>query len=165
MTPPLIIAKIAAKGRGTLYTSDSLRIIRSVDWIRPDAISKLRLNKMIKSIFMALKALLPATVLACSFQSAQAETGRPGVNTLHGMKIYNETCSSCHNEGKHGAPKLDDLASWKKRLFQGEEVLDQHALAGYLKMPKKGGHLEYTDQDIIDAVHFMIVMLRDEPAR
>ncbi len=115
---------------------------------------------MIKKAITALAAVM----LFGMFQSVQADTGRPGVNTLNGMRIYNEACASCHKEGKLGAPKLDDISSWKRRLFQGEEVLDQHALAGYLNMPKKGGHLEYSDQDIIDAVHFMIVMLREIPS-
>jgi cytochrome c5 len=96
---------------------------------------------------------------------ARADTGRPGVNTLHGMRIYNKVCSQCHDEGKNGAPALEDHTDWMKRIFQGEEVLDQHAIQGYLKMPAKGGHAELSDQDVIDAVHYMIVMLRDEPTR
>ncbi len=108
--------------------------------------------------------VLATIILFGMFQPVQADTGRPGVNTMHGMRIYNKACASCHQDGKHGAPKLDDISSWKKRLFQGEEVLDQHALAGHFKMPKKAGHPEYSDQDIIDAVHFMMVMLRDAPA-
>ncbi len=108
--------------------------------------------------------VLVTIMLFGMFQPVNADTGRPGVNTLHGMRIYNKACASCHQEGKHGAPKLDDISSWKKRLFQGEEVLDQHALVGHIKNPKKKGHSEYSEQDIIDAVHFMVVMLRDSPA-
>ena len=96
---------------------------------------------------------------------AQADTGRPGVNTLHGMRVYNKVCVQCHDEGKNGAPALEDHTDWQRRIFQGEEVLDQHAIQGYLKMPAKGGHPELSDQDVIDAVHYMIVMLRDEPTR
>jgi cytochrome c5 len=44
-----------------------------------------------------------------------------------------------------------------RRIFQGEEMLDQHAIQG---LPAKVGHGESSDQDVIDAVHFMIVMLR-----
>ena len=115
---------------------------------------------MIKKTLNALAVVM----LFGIFQSGQADTGRPGVNTLHGMRIYNKACASCHEDGKQGAPKLDDISNWKKRLFQGEEVLDQHALNGHFGMPAKGGHPDYSDQDIIDAVHFIVVMLRDAPA-
>ncbi|MFO1418273.1 MAG: c-type cytochrome [Methylotetracoccus sp.] len=100
-----------------------------------------------------------------SSTTALAETGRPDVNTLHGMRVFNRVCSECHYSGKNGAPRLNDIAAWRKRLFQGEEVLDHHALEGYLKMPAKGGHPELTDKDVIDAVHYVIIMLRDEPTR
>jgi cytochrome c5 len=124
------------------------------------------------------KPYLPTLVIAVAFATmllgveflsavpkAHADTGRPGVNTLHGMRIYNKVCVQCHDEGKNGAPALEDHTDWQQRIFKGEEVLDQHAIQGYLKMPAKGGHTELSDQDVIDAVHYMIVMLRDEPTR
>ena len=115
---------------------------------------------MKNKIFTALAAVMLFNVFQCVY----ADAGKPGVNTLHGMRIYNKACASCHQDGKHGAPKLDDIWTWKKRLFQGEEVLDHHVLAGHIKNPKRKGHSEYSEQDIIDAVHFMVVMLRDAPA-
>ena len=115
---------------------------------------------MKNKIFTALATVM----LFGMFQCVDADTGISGVNTLHGMRIYNKACASCHQDGRHGAPKLDDISSWKKRLFLGEEVLDHHALAGHIKNPKIKGHSEYSEQDIIDAVHFMVVMLRDAPA-
>lgn len=114
---------------------------------------------------LVLAAVFSVPIMSLGTPVANADTGRPGVNTLHGMRIYNKVCSECHNDGKNGAPRLDEALDWKRRIFQGEEVLDQHALNGYLKMPAKGGHPELSQQDIIDAVHFIIVMLRDEPTR
>jgi len=81
------------------------------------------------------------------------------------MRVFNRVCSECHYDGKNGAPRLNDIGAWKKRIWQGEEVLAHHALEGYLKMPAKGGHPELTDQDVIDALHYVIIMLRDEPTR
>jgi cytochrome c5 len=112
-------------------------------------------------LVLLMNGLQPAQAVS----KARADTGRPGVNTLHGMRVYNRVCKECHYDGKDGAPRLGDIGAWKKRIWQGEEVLDQHALQGYLKHPAKGGSPELTDQDVIDAVHFMIVMLRDEPVR
>ncbi|MFM8331761.1 MAG: c-type cytochrome [Candidatus Methylumidiphilus sp.] len=110
-----------------------------------------------------VKLALSAVVLLGCLQSAQADTGRPGVNTLNGMRVYNKACASCHKAGTHGAPKLSDPSQWKRRLYQGEGVLERHVLAGHVKGTKTHGHHhEYTDKDIIDAVHFMVVMLRDE---
>lgn len=110
-------------------------------------------------------AALSMSILVGASYPSLAQTHRPDVDTVHGMKVFNRACSECHYDGKDGAPRLNDLTEWKRRIWQGEEVLDQHALKGYLKMPAKGGHAELSDKDVIDAVHFMIIMLRDEPAR
>jgi cytochrome c5 len=155
--------------------------VEAADWLESEAengayslrIRDTIMNKLISQTHFSVRSLITA-VLVILFQGVQpvqaisearADTGRPGVNTLHGMRIYNKVCAQCHDEGKNGAPALDDLTDWRKRIFQGEEVLDQHAMQGYLKMPAKGGHPELSDQDIIDAVHYIIVMLRDEPTR
>jgi cytochrome c5 len=124
-------------------------------------------NKYLTKVLVsaALALLVQGQQDAYAMSAARADTGRPGVNTLHGMRIYNRVCKECHDEGKNGAPRLDDLSAWRKRIWQGEEVLDHHAIEGYLKMPAKGGHSELSNQDVIDAVHFMIIMLRDEPTR
>lgn len=111
--------------------------------------------------------LIVASLLlfAQAAQIGRADTGRKSVNTLNGMRVYNRVCKECHDEGKNGAPRLEETREWQRRIFQGEEVLDQHALQGYVRMPAKGGHPELSDQDVIDAVHYIIVMLRDEPTR
>ncbi len=131
------------------------------------------MNESIRGRFSLLKSLTATSLVllmsgvqpAEAVSKARADTGRPGVNTLHGMRVFNRVCSECHYDGRNGAPRLNDIGAWKKRIWQGEEVLGQHALRGYLKMPAKGGHPELSDQDVIDAVHYVIIMLRDEPTR
>ena len=40
-----------------------------------------------------------------------------------GAQIYKPYCSSCHNVGSAGAPKIGDALAWQKRMTEGKETL------------------------------------------
>ncbi len=44
-------------------------------------------------------------------------------STVDGAEVYQEKCSACHDEGKAGAPALDNKASWHSRLEKGLDKL------------------------------------------
>jgi cytochrome c len=80
---------------------------------------------------------------------------------LTGQKVYNEVCIACHSPpGVGGAPALGDRAAWAARIAQGMDTLIDRALNGYSSktgiMPKKGGRLDLSDEEIIGAVEFMV---------
>lgn len=73
-----------------------------------------------------------------------------------GKSIYGTACFACHATGAAGAPKLDDKAAWAPRIAQGMDTLVQHAINGKGAMPPKGGRLDLSDDDIRDAVAYMV---------
>ena len=80
---------------------------------------------------------------------------------LTGPQVFNQACYLCHAPpGVGGAPVLGDAAQWADRIAQGMDVLTDHALNGYTGqtgfMPAKGGRLDLSDQEVIDAVQYMV---------
>nr|MBO2515259.1 hypothetical protein [Gammaproteobacteria bacterium] len=81
--------------------------------------------------------------------------------TLDGQQVYNNVCIACHHPpGIGGAPAIGDRDAWAPRIAQGMETLIDHALRGYSGstgiMPRKGGRLDLSDEEIIGAVEYMV---------
>lgn len=89
-----------------------------------------------------------------------AEEPEPVATMMTGPQVYNAACIACHGAGVGGAPVVGDAAAWASRIEQGNEVLNEHALNGFSGsagfMPAKGGRMDLSDQEIIDAVSYMI---------
>ena len=89
-----------------------------------------------------------------------AEPVAPVATTLTGPQVYNEACIACHGTGIGGAPKVGDAAVWAPRIAQGADVLREHAIVGYQGstgyMPPKGARIDLSDQEINDAVDYMV---------
>ena len=81
-------------------------------------------------------------------------------NLINGQKIYILECDTCHGEGEEGAPRLSNVAQWEKREAKGLETLIDHAINGFQgqdgKMPARGGTKSLTDEEVTNAVKFMI---------
>ncbi len=75
---------------------------------------------------------------------------------LNGEQVYNQACVICHGAGVAGAPMFGDTALWEPRLAQGMDMLNEHAIKGFNAMPAKGGYINLSDQNVIDAVQFMV---------
>ncbi len=77
-----------------------------------------------------------------------------------GEKVYYQVCSTCHDQGAFGAPKLGDVAEWRNRIASGKSLLNIRAIEGYAGikgfMPPKGGDPSLSDQDVRDAVKYMV---------
>jgi cytochrome c5 len=77
-----------------------------------------------------------------------------------GKAVYDSSCAMCHNAGIAGSPKLDDKAAWKSRLAKGEAVLIENSIKGFKGnsgfMPAKGGKTSLSDDDVTNAVHYII---------
>jgi cytochrome c5 len=55
-----------------------------------------------------------------------------------------------------GAPKLGDRAAWSARIEQGASKLTEHAITGIRKMPARGTCKSCSDDDIANAVAYML---------
>ena len=73
-----------------------------------------------------------------------------------GKQVYDESCAGCHASGVLQAPKLGDKADWRKREQQGFKVLLTHALKGFKNMPAKGGNPAIKNEEIEDAIRYML---------
>ena len=77
-----------------------------------------------------------------------------------GEQIVNSNCKACHASGLNGAPIIGNRKMWAKRLPQGVPTLVEHAVNGYGLMPAKGGNTALTDEQIAQAVEFMVYSVR-----
>jgi cytochrome c5 len=88
-----------------------------------------------------------------------AATPEPVAAALSGPQVYNSACIACHGPGIGGAPVLGDAAAWESRIAKGEDTLADHAINGFTGvgyMPPKGGRTDLSDEEILDAVSYMI---------
>ena len=95
---------------------------------------------------------------------AEAAAAEPVVTALSGPQVFNEACIACHGSGIGGAPVLTDADNWAGRTAQGIDLLYRHALEGYTGssgyMPPKGARLDLSDQEVKDAVDYMVSELQ-----
>lgn len=73
-----------------------------------------------------------------------------------GKQAYLTHCAGCHETGLEGAPVVGDRGYWETRSRLWQAVLSDHAKAGYLDMPAKGGRPDLPDETIDMAVDFML---------
>ena len=77
-----------------------------------------------------------------------------------GKRVYEANCAGCHDAGVAGAPKPGDKAAWKERLTQGIEAINKKSIEGFDgktgMMPPKGGNAILTDEEVTNAVTFMV---------
>lgn len=88
-----------------------------------------------------------------------AAAADPVATAMSGPQVYNEACIACHGAGIGGAPVLGDASAWAPRIAKGDGVLGSNALNGFTDigyMPPKGGRVDLSDAEIIDAVTYMI---------
>src|SRR5262249_10559100 len=105
--------------------------------------------------------LAAAQAAAISTPETAAETAEAAPALLTRPQVYNQVCIACHSPpGIGGAPALGDGAAWAERLAQGHDTLIDHALHGFSGskgiMPGKGGRLDLSDEEIIEAVQYMV---------
>jgi len=84
---------------------------------------------------------------------------------LGGQAVYQAACTACHTPGIAGAPRTGDEGAWGPRIEQGMDTLVSHAIEGFQGqagyMPPRGGHANLTDEQVRDAVQYMVDALDD----
>ncbi|MES2831580.1 MAG: c-type cytochrome [Pseudomonadota bacterium] len=110
---------------------------------------------------MAVAAAPAASMSAATTPSAKSATAALSVET--GKKIYESACAACHGAGIAGAPKFADKTAWVERIKQGNPVLYEHAIKGYVGkagvMPAKGGS-SASDDEVKAAVDYMTAAVK-----
>jgi cytochrome c5 len=80
-------------------------------------------------------------------------SGVPGQRT--GKQIVEQRCSTCHEAGKGGAPRIGDRTAWIPRLRNGFEKTVASAIHGHGGMPSRGGLPDLTDHEMRAAIVYM----------
>lgn len=85
----------------------------------------------------------------------------PVATVMTGPQVYNAACNVCHGNGVGGAPIVGDAAAWAPRIAQGMDTLKGHAINGFTgsaitPMLPKGGSVHLSDQEVMDAVEYMV---------
>ncbi|MEM8844047.1 MAG: c-type cytochrome [Pseudomonadota bacterium] len=88
--------------------------------------------------------------------ASAGDVGGAAVMDLTGEEVYTQVCAACHTAGVLNAPITGDAASWEKHLAKGKETLYANAIGGINAMPAKGGRPDISDDDIIEAVDYML---------
>jgi len=73
-----------------------------------------------------------------------------------GADTYKLVCSSCHEVGIDGAPRIDDEVAWMQRLNQDMESLYASTLYGKCKVLVQAERKDISDQTIKEAVDYMV---------
>jgi cytochrome c5 len=108
------------------------------------------------SVHAVFSAGLLATVLAGSVPASEDYlSDTRAYNLAHGRVVFTEHCLRCHEQGRKGAPMLDESADWAERLAQPLDDLISHAIEGHGDMPARGD-ADLTDQQVASAVAYVV---------
>ncbi len=91
-----------------------------------------------------------------SVKSIEPPKPKTGKGLSAGKAIFNQYCTGCHMTGAGGAPKIGDQTAWAPLIKQGMPALYQNAIKGINGMPAKGACSSCSDQDIQNAVQYMV---------
>jgi len=87
----------------------------------------------------------------------------------NGEAVYSKACIACHLKGVAGAAALEDTPRWEEIAAKGMTTLLEHANNGYTGkygvMPEKGTCMDCSEQDLYDAINFMMSKAGVEPQR
>ncbi|UNU73666.1 c-type cytochrome [Moraxella nasovis] len=72
-----------------------------------------------------------------------------------GESLYKAICSTCHDSGLIGAPKVGNAGDWGPRIAKGKATLYDHATNGFNAMPARGG-ADISDDEVKNAVDYMV---------
>jgi cytochrome c5 len=81
----------------------------------------------------------------------------PSATPTKGQTIYEKYCAICHSSGLAGAPRFRDSTDWETRLKDRNiAALISSAIQGKNAMPAKGTCMECQDEDIKNAIQYML---------
>jgi cytochrome c5 len=88
-----------------------------------------------------------------------------------GRGVWMGTCRNCHLLGISGAPAVSDYGAWKPRIEKGRQALYQSALNGIegsdgsYRMPPRGGNAQLKEQQVRQAVDYMVAAVEELAGR
>lgn len=71
------------------------------------------------------------------------------------QKIYDSTCKTCHSVPASGAPQRGDAQAWAPRVAQGRDIVLNHIINGYQKMPPMGMCMQCSEDEFAALTEYM----------
>jgi cytochrome c5 len=115
-------------------------------------------RRSISALVLLIAIALP---MQGTFADAIPASDAVPVSSLkNGRDVYAAVCSSCHDAGIAGAPKIRDKTAWSARLAEGMGLLYLQSLKGYTGksgvMPARGGRADLPTELVKQAVDYMV---------
>ena len=86
----------------------------------------------------------------------------PDQRLAMGRGVWMGTCRNCHLLGVSGAPAVTNYENWQPRIEKGKPALYHSALNGIkgedgkFRMPPHGGNTRLSDEQVRQAVDYMV---------
>jgi cytochrome c5 len=96
-----------------------------------------------------------------SKKRASPSAGKGGL----GQGTYDNYCAGCHTMGAGGAPKYGDASVWNGLLKAGKESIYANAIHGINGMPAKGTCSACTDDEVKNAVDYLLAAATGEVSK
>ena len=82
-------------------------------------------------------------------------------NVKNGKTVYNKVCFACHKDGVAGAAAISNKKRWQENAEKGADTMLKNVKKGvingkYGSMPPQGSCLDCSEQDLYDAIMYMI---------
>jgi cytochrome c5 len=121
------------------------------------ATSAIASNKDTKAADEIQARLTPVGSVCMSGDDCAAAPAAPvAAGPKSGKEVYDSSCAACHGSGVMGAPKVGAAGDWAPRTAKGMDTLNTPAIAGFNAMPAKGMCATCSDDEIKDAVKYMV---------
>lgn len=101
-------------------------------------------------IWIVAAAALAGAVMPIAAQETATATPDPAI-----MTRWARSCALCHLDGNAGAPRAGREDEWQPRLAQGMDVLLEHTISGFNKMPPLGYCMACEEADFRAMIEFM----------
>ncbi len=95
-------------------------------------------------------------IVQASADTGDAEAVKTSDEIGPGNQVFTAVCATCHVSGLLQAPRLGNADDWAPRLEKGMETLYDHAINGFKNMPARGGRQDLSDDEVKQAVDYMI---------
>ncbi|WP_298636944.1 c-type cytochrome [uncultured Umboniibacter sp.] len=105
---------------------------------------------------MRFKIVLIGLVLGLfvGCDSSQVESAIAAPRTTEAL--YYQSCASCHETGRAGAPKRAKLVDWQQRTAKDEQELLASVINGFRGMPARGMCSDCSDEELFQLVKFLM---------
>lgn len=100
---------------------------------------------------LAIISLVWGLLVGCDSNQVELDVAVPRTTET----LYYQSCASCHESGRAGAPQRANPVDWQQRLDKGEDELLASVVNGYRGMPARGMCSDCTDEELLQLVKFL----------